>query len=80
MSDTPITEFVSCLGTISHARAGWDYYDMPAAQRAEESRQEKAALAKARAIWAANPDQHDDLRAAFVKASPLATISEIAAA
>jgi len=71
-------EFVKCLGTMSHSRAGWDY-QLPPAQRAEENRQEKEALAKARSIWAENPDQHDALRAAFIAYGPLATMREIEA-
>lgn len=69
-------EFKKCLGTMSHSRAGWDC-QLPAAQRAEENRQEREALARARAIWAENPDRHDDLRAAFKEFGPLATMNEI---
>lgn len=80
MTDKPlIAEFTKCLGTMSHSRAGWDY-QLPPAQRAEEDRQEKTALARARAIWAENPALHDELRAAFTVASPLATMREIEAA
>jgi len=75
MSDL-ITEFRRCLGTMSHSRAGWDY-DLPPAQRREEDRQEREALAGARAIWAENPARHDDLRAAFSAENPLATMREI---
>lgn len=71
-----IAEFTKCLGTMSHSRAGWDY-ELPRAQRAEESRQEYEALSRARAIWAENPSLHDDLRAAFAAVQPLATMSEI---
>jgi hypothetical protein len=71
-----IAQFTKCLGTLSHSRAGWDY-QLPAAQRAKEDREEKEALAKARAIWAENPEAQDELRAAFVKYGPLATIGEI---
>jgi hypothetical protein len=73
-----IAEFTKCLGTMSHSRAGWDY-ELPKAQRAEEDRQERVALARVRAIWAENPNMHADLRAAFVAASPLATMREIGA-
>lgn len=69
-------EFVRCLGTMSHSRAGWDY-QLPPAQKAKEDREEKEALSRARAIWAENVSLHDDLRAAFVGASPLATMCEI---
>lgn len=69
-------EFKKCLSTMSHSRAGWDY-QLPPVQRAEENRQEREALARARQIWAENPDRHDDLRKAFSEASPLATMSEI---
>lgn len=75
MSDV-ISEFTKCLSTMSHSRAGWDY-DLPPAQRREEDRQEREALARARLIWTENPDQHDALRAAFQAASPLATMREI---
>lgn len=71
-----IAEFTKCLSAMSYSRAGWDYR-LPPAQRAEESRQEREALARARAIWSENPDQHDALRAAFAAASPLATMREI---
>lgn len=74
-----IDEFKKCLSTMSHSRAGWDY-ELPKAQRAEEDRQGKEALALARSIWAVNPDLHDRLRKAFYEASPLATMSEIEAA
>lgn len=70
------TEFTKCLTTMSHSRAGWDY-QLPPAQRALENKQGKDALARARAIWSENPDQHDALRAAFATASPLATMREI---
>jgi hypothetical protein len=77
MSTTDIiTDFVKALGTMSHSRAGWDYQLSPE-QREKENRDEKAALATARAIWAANPDRHADLRAAFQAANPLATMTEI---
>lgn len=75
MGESYLHDFVRCLGTISHYRAGWDY-DLSPAQRAKENADEKAALAKARAIWAANPDNHDVLREAFRKAQPLAVLSE----
>lgn len=71
-----IEEFKKCLIDMSHSRAGWDY-QLPPAQRAEESRQEQTALARARSIWAENPDSHEQLRAAFAETSPLATMREI---
>lgn len=71
-----VEDFTKCLGTMSHSRAGWDY-DLPPAQRAEENRQAREALARARSIWASNPEMHDELRDAFKKASPLATLDEI---
>ncbi len=73
-----IAEFVHCLNTMSHSRAGRDY-ELPPAQKAKEDREERQSLACARAIWANNPDLHDDLRAAFAKNSPLATMCEIEA-
>lgn len=73
---TIIAEFTKCLSTMSHSRAGWDY-DLPREQRAKENREEREALARARAIWSENPERHDELRAAFKAASPLATMSEI---
>lgn len=75
----PVSEFTRCLKTISHSRAGWDYYDMPREQREREDRQGREALAHARVIWSANPSLRDELRAAFVAASPLARMSEIEA-
>lgn len=69
-------EFTKCLGTMSHSRAGWDY-ELSREQRAKENREEREALARARAIWADNPDMHDELRAAFKAAGPLATMNEI---
>jgi len=71
-------EFVQCLNTMSNSRAGWDY-DLPPAQRAKENREEKEALARARALWSDHPDFRDALRAAFVAANPLATMREIEA-
>lgn len=71
-----ITEFRKCLSDMSHSRAGWDY-QLPPAQRQEEDRVEHDALSRARAIWAENPNSHDDLRAAFVAENPLATMKEI---
>lgn len=71
-----IEEFKKCLGTMSHSRAGWDY-QLPPEQKREEDRQEHEALARARTIWAENPNSHDDLRAAFKAESPLATMKEI---
>lgn len=72
-------EFKKCLGTMSHSRAGWDYQLTPE-QRAKEDREEAEALAKARSLWAENPDKHDDLRAAFRAYRPLATMAEIESA
>jgi hypothetical protein len=74
-----IAEFTRCLGTMSHSRAGWDY-QLPAAQRAAEDRAEREALTRARTIWTDNPALHDELRAAFSAANPLATMREIEAA
>lgn len=71
-----IADFTKCLSVMSYSRAGWDY-QLPPQQRAEEGRQEREALARARAIWAENADRHDDLRAAFKAAKPLATMAEI---
>lgn len=71
-----ITEFKKCLSIMSHCRAGWDF-QLPPAQRAEENRQEKAALSRARSIWKDNPELHGDLRLAFKEEQPLATMSEI---
>jgi hypothetical protein len=70
-------EFVRCLITMSGARASWDCYDRSAAAKAEGDRAEAQALNRAREIWRDNPDMHDELRAAFVKTQPLATMSEI---
>ena len=77
MTQAAITEFTKCLTTMSHSRAGWDYYDMPKDQRVREDREEKDALKRAREIWAANPELHDALRDAFAQAKPLATMREI---
>lgn len=81
MSDTAKLHdtFKRQLELISYSRAGWDYQMSPA-QRAEEKAGERAALAKARSIWAENPDQHDELRAVFRETQPLATLSELEAA
>jgi hypothetical protein len=70
------TEFKKCLTTMSHSRAGWDFQLSPAL-KAQEAREEKEALSRARAIWSENQDMHDDLRAAFKEVSPLAAMSEI---
>lgn len=75
-TDTLIAEFTKCLNTMSHSRAGWDY-ELSREQRAREDREEKEALARARAIWVENDPIHDELRAAFDRASPLASMSEI---
>lgn len=74
---TPKEEFLDCLGTISFARAGWDVYSMPLAQKEAEASASKKAMARAREIWRENPDQRDALRQAFKEYSPLATIGEI---
>lgn len=74
-----VHDFVRCLDTISHTRAGFDFPQMPASEKAKEIAEERAALAEARAIWAANPESHDVLREAFKKAQPLAVISEFEA-
>ena len=74
--DVLVAEFRDCLLTMSHSRAGWDY-QLSREQRAKEDREEREAVTRARAIWAENPPLHDALRAAFVAANPLATMSEI---
>lgn len=76
MANEKIETFKKALTTMSHSRAGWDFQLSPE-QRAKENREEKEALSVARAIWAENPDMHDDLRTAFKDTSPLATMSEI---
>lgn len=76
MDGSYLHDFVRCLYTISHTRAGWDYPEMPREEKEREIAEERAALVEARAIWAANPDNHDVLREAFKKARPLASISE----
>jgi hypothetical protein len=76
MGESYLHDFVRCLGTISYYRAGWDYPEMPREEKEREIAEERAALVEARAIWAANPDNHDVLREAFKKARPLASISE----
>lgn len=76
MELTLILEFKKCLGIMSNSRAGWDF-QLSREQRAKENREEKEALARARAIWAENPTMHDDLREAFKAAGPLATMREI---
>ncbi len=73
-----IEEFKKCLTDMSYTRAGLDYTMSPE-QRAEERKSEQTAKARARAIWAENPDIHDDLRVAFNQTKPLATMSEIEA-
>lgn len=74
-----VHDFVRCLDTISHTRAGWDYPEMPLAEKKREIVEERAALVEARSIWAANPENHDVLREAFKKAQPLAVLSEFEA-
>jgi hypothetical protein len=73
---TLIEEFKKCLSAISYSRAGWDFQLLPA-QREWEAREEKAALARARQIWADNPALRDDLRTEFAARNPLATMEEI---
>lgn len=73
---TEVDEFVNCLTTMSHSRAGWDY-EMSREQRHKEDKAEKQALAMARDIWVTNPSLHDALRAAFTATKPLATMNEI---
>lgn len=77
MDESYLHDFVRCLNTISHTRAGWDYPQMPLDEKKREIEEERAALAQARAIWRDNPDNHDVLREAFKKAQPLAVLSEI---
>jgi len=76
VSDAMIAEFTECLNTMSHSRAGWDY-ELPRAQKLKEDKEEKDALARARAIWSDNPERQEELRAAFIAARPLATMREI---
>lgn len=71
-----IEAFKKALATMSNSRAGWDY-EMSREQRAKEAGEEQEALALARSIWAENPDMHEELRAAFKDAQPLATMNEI---
>lgn len=71
-----IKQFTKALTDLSYCRAGWDYQLSPE-QRAAENKMAKDALSTAQAIWAKNPDLHDDLRIAFKKLSPLATLDEI---
>ncbi len=71
-----VEEFKKCLITMSHCRAGWDF-QLPPAQRAEENRQEKDALSRARAIWSENADLRDKLREVFDAEKPLASMREI---
>lgn len=43
-----VHEFVRCLNTISHTRAGWDYPEMPVEEKMREIEEERAALAEPR--------------------------------
>lgn len=72
-----VAEFIGCLRTLSHSRAGWDFYDMPKEQRAKEDQEAKCALARVRQIWAQNDWCRDALRDAFRAEKPLATLQEI---
>lgn len=76
VNKSPADDFRDCLITMSHSRAGWDY-SLSREQRAKEDLEERKALSRARMIWAENPTLHDELRAAFTAASPLATMREI---
>jgi len=76
MTSDLIAEFKECLSRMSYARAGWDY-ELSPEERTRENALEKNSLSRARAIWGDNPDAHEVLRAAFVEASPLATLKEI---
>ena len=69
-------EFINCLNTISHVRAGWDY-DLPADRRTQEDDLGKEALDRLRSIWVEHPDQHDTLLAAYAFVSPLVSMREI---
>jgi len=77
VADDLIAGFKRCLDIVSGARASWDAYDRSASARAAGNRAEAEALRSARAIWSDNPALHDDLRAAFTAAQPLATMREI---
>lgn len=71
-----VHDFVRCLNTMSHSRAGWDV-ELTPEERAKENAQEKDALAEGRRIWdAADEEQRSVLREAFSKAQPLASITE----
>ena len=72
-----LDEFRKCLCSISFTRAGWDYYDMAPVQKQSEAASGAKGLARAREIWAENPDAHDELRAVFKDLGPLATMDEI---
>jgi len=69
-------EFTKYLNILSTCRAG-DDYELSSKQKAEEDRQRDESLSRLRQMWSENPAEHDDLRQAFIKASPLATMEEI---
>ena len=72
-----LEEFRKCLCAVSFTRAGHDFYDMAPAQRQNEATYGTKNLARARQIWADNPNAHDDLRAVFNDLKPLAEMREI---
>ncbi len=70
-------EFRQCLCDISFTHAGYDVREMPPAQKASEAATSSIAMSLARAIWVANPDMHDELRAVFQELQPLVEMREI---
>ena len=76
--DPLVYDFKRSLLDISYVRAGWDYPDNPADQKAAEASLGQKSLASAREMWAKNPARHNDLRNAFRELQPLATLDEIA--
>ena len=72
-----LIEFRQCLCAVSFTRAGHDFYDMAPAQKQSEAASGARGMARARQIWADNPDLHDDLRAVFKDLGPLAEMREI---
>ncbi len=70
-------KFRQCLLDISFTRAGYDVRGMSPAQKSSEAATGSIAMSLAQAIWVANPDMHDELRAVFRDVEPLVEMREI---
>jgi hypothetical protein len=72
-----VAAFKRDMGHVSYSRAGWDYYDMPAKQKADERQLLVDAFARLRSTLAEHPEWAPHLREVFDNTPSLIVAREL---